>query len=137
MPSFDALKVVEPLIFDFNPYEDLAGTIPEPSEAQLGKFFQDMIEVSKAAEKSMKGIDAAASPDKLMAALGKLPDGSLAGMLARMNKPYADLCSGFPSEEQIGKLPPRVRLAFFGWLSGELNPEGSGAVSRTAPSTAS
>lgn len=137
MPEFNAVQVVEPLKFNWNPYYDLEGTIPEPSEDQLGKFFTDMVEVSKAAAKSMKGIDAAASPDKLVGAMAKLPDGSIAGMLARMNKPYADLCSGFPSEEQIGKLPPRVRLAFFAWLGGELNPEASRAGSIPAPTSGS
>jgi hypothetical protein len=137
MPNFDALKVVEPLQFSFEPYLDLKGTIPEPSEAQLTAFFEAMVNVQKQAPKALKGIDAGGDPEKMMTALGKLPEGSLAGMLGRLNKPYSDLCSGFPSEEQIGKLPPRVRLAFFAWLSGELNPEASGAGSTTAPSIAS
>jgi hypothetical protein len=137
MPEFNALAVVEPLKFDFNPYYDLEGTIPEPTEEQLGQFFTDIMAVQQASAKSMKGIDPAASPEKMMAALAKLPDGSLAAMLKRMNKPYAALCSGFPSEEDIGKLPPRVRLAFFTWLGGELNPEHSGAGLIPAPTTVS
>ena len=137
MPSFDALQVVEPLKFSFGPYLDLHGTIPEPSEAQLGKFYSDVVAASAQTAKTMKGIDGVTDPEKLMAALAKLPDGALGQNLARLNKPYADLCSGFPSEEQIGKLPPRVRLAFFAWLSGELNPEASGAGSKTAPATGS
>jgi hypothetical protein len=137
VPSFDALQVVEPLQFTFVPYMDLTGTVPEPSEAQLGKFFADMIEVSKTAAEAVQGLDASSSPDQMLAAIAKLPDGGVAGMMSRMNRPYADLCSGFPSEEQLGKLPPRVRLAFFAWLSGELNPEASGAVSSPAPQSAS
>jgi hypothetical protein len=137
MPSFDALQVVEPLKFSFNPYFDLEGTIPEPSDVQLAKFFADMIEVSKTATEAAQDFSPSSSPDQLLAAIAKLPDGSVAGMMSRMNKPYADLCSGFPSEEQLGKLPPRVRLAFFAWLGGELNPEGSGAVSSPAPQSAS
>lgn len=137
MPKFEALAVVEPLEFNWNPYYDLEGTIPEPTEEQLGQFFTDIMDVQKQTAKSMKGIDPAASPEKMMAVLAKLPDGSLAALLARMNKPYADLCSGFPSEEQIGKLPPRVRLAFFTWLGGELNPERSGAGLIPAPTSVS
>lgn len=137
MPEFNAVQVVEPLKFNWNPYYDLEGTIPEPSEEQLAKFFTDVQDVSKAAAKSMKGLDAAATPEKLVGAMAKLPEGSLAGFLARMNKPYADLCSGFPSEEQIGKLPPRVRLAFFAWLGAELNPERSGAGLTPAPTSVS
>lgn len=137
MPKFEALQVVEPLEFNWNPYYDLAGTIPEPSEDQLGQFFTDIMEVQKNTAKSMKGIAPDTPPEKMMAAMAKLPDGSLAGMLAAMNKPYAALCSGFPSEEQIGKLPPRVRLAFFTWLGGELNPERSGAGLIPAPTTGS
>jgi hypothetical protein len=137
MPEFNALAVVEPLKFDFNPYYNLEGTIPEPTEDQLGQFFTDIMDVQKATAKSMKGVAPDASPEKMMAAMAKLPDGSLSGMLKRMNKPYADLCSGFPSEEDIGKLPPRVRLAFFTWLGGELNPERSGAGLIPAPTTAS
>jgi hypothetical protein len=137
MPTFDAILVVEPLKVNFNPYLDLEGTIPEPSETQISTFFDAMMKVSKNASKQVKALDGVTDPEKMAAAMAKLPDGSLSGMLALMNKPYADLCSGFPSEEQIGKLPPRVRLAFFGWLAGELNPEGSGAASTTAPQTGS
>jgi hypothetical protein len=136
MPKFDALAVVEPLEFDFNPHLDLRGTIVEPSEDRLGAFFEAMVAVQKGSPKALKGIDTG-DPEKMVAALGKLPEGSLAAMLARLNKPYADLCGGFPSEEQIGKLPPRVRLAFFGWLGGELNPEASGAALIPAPTTGS
>jgi hypothetical protein len=137
MPKFDALAVVEPLEFDFNPHLDLRGTIVEPSEERLAAFFEAMIGVQKAAPKALKGIDAGADPEKLMNALGKIPEGSLSEMLARLNKPYAELCGGFPTQAQIGKLPPRVRLAFFAWLSGELNPEASGAASIPAPTTGS
>lgn len=137
MPKFDALAVVEPLEFDFNPHLDLKGTIVEPSEERLSKFFEAMIATQKAAPKALKGLDPGGDPEKMVAALGKLPEGSLAAMLARLNKPYADLCGGFPTEAQISKLPPRVRLAFFGWLSGELNPEASGAASIPAPQSAS
>jgi hypothetical protein len=137
MPTFDALQVVEPLKVNFNPYLNLEGTIPEPSEAQLSKFFEAMIKVSESASEAAGSLAGITDPAQLATAMAKLPDGSLAGMLTLMNKPYADLCSGFPSEEQISKLPPRVRLAFFGWLGGELNPEASGGASSPAPQTAS
>lgn len=137
MPKFTAGEVVEPLQFDWLPYQDLQGTIAEPSEVQLEKFFADMTKVQQEAEKQVKALEGITDPAKLAKAMARLPEGSIVRQLQRMNKPYADLCSGFPSEEQIGRLAPRARLAFFAWLGGELNPEASGAASRPAPSTVS
>lgn len=137
MPKFTAGEVVEPLQFDWNPHYDLTGTIAEPSEAQLEKFLTDIMAVQQEAEKQVKALEGVTDPAKLAKAMARLPEGSIVKQLQKMNKPYADLCSGFPSEEQIAKLPPRVRLAFFAWLGAELRPEASGAASSPAPASVS
>lgn len=137
MPEFNAGEIVQPLKFNWNPYYDLEGTIPEPSGDQLEKFFTDIMKVQQEAEKQVKALEGITDPAKLAKAMARMPEGSIVKQLQKMNKPYADLCSGFPSEEQIGRLPPRARLAFFAWLGGELSPEASGAASRPAPTSVS
>ncbi len=133
MPAFDSGTVVEPLEWDFTAYNGGKGVVPEPSEKRLDKFITDLAISQAKNAAQMAGVEAAGSdPEALLAAIAALPDGSLPSVLSVLTKPYADLCGGSPSAAQLGKLPPRVRLAFFTWLAGELNPEASGAASRPA-----
>ena len=133
MPAFDSGSVVEPLDWDFTHYGAGKGTVPEPSEKKLSKFLTDLTVAQAGAAGAMAPVEEAGNdPEKLLAAIAALPEGQLPSVMSVLTKPYADLCGGSPSAAQIGKLPPRVRLAFFTWLAGELNPEASGAASRPA-----
>jgi len=133
MPGFDSGTVVEPLEWDFTAYNGGKGTVPEPSEKRLDKFITDLAVSQAKNAASMAGVEAAGTdPEAILTAIAALPEGQLPSVLSVLTKPYADLCGGSPTLAQISKLPPRVRLAFFSWLAGELNPEAGGAASRPA-----
>lgn len=133
MPGFDAGTVVEPLDWDFTAFGAGKGTVPEPSDARLGKFIRDVMAAQTAETTALAPLtDAAGDPEKVLAAIAKLPEDALIGGAEAMIKPYAELCDGSPTEAQMAKLPPRVRVAFFGWLAGELRPEASAGDSQPA-----
>lgn len=133
MPGFDAGTVVEPLDWDFTAFKAGKGTVPEPSDTQLGKFIRDVMRAQTSETTALAPIaEAGDDPEKMLAAIAALPEDVLPGATKAMIKPYADLCAGHPSEEQLTKLPPRVRVAFFTWLAGELRPEASSAGSPPA-----
>lgn len=109
MSGFDAGQVVEPLAFDLAPYVAAAGTIPEPSEADLRAFQRGFRQATGAAEgDDMQAVLAGLSEDKAEA---------LSGQLLTL---VAVLCHDTPNGEQLAALPLRVQKAFFGWLFGEL-----------------
>jgi len=133
MPGFDAGAVVEPLDWDFTAFKAGKGTVPEPSDAQLGKFIRDVMAAQQTESASLAPLtEAGDDPEAMLAAIAALPEDVLPGATKAMIKPYAELCAGHPSEEQLGKLPPRVRVAFFAWLAGELRPEASAGDSKPA-----
>jgi hypothetical protein len=133
MPSFDAGAVVEPLAWDFTEFKAGKGVVPEPSDALLAAFARDMMSAAqKEGTAELKALaDAGDDMEKALAAIAAMPEDVLSSAKA-MIPPYAALCSGCPSAEQLGKLPPRVRYAFFAWLAGELRPEASAGAGRPA-----
>lgn len=133
MPGFDAGTVVEPLDWDFTAFGAGKGTVPEPSDARLGKFIREVMQAQQTESASLAPLTAAGDdPEAVLAAIAALPEDVLPGATMAMIKPYADLCDGSPTEAQLTKLPPRVRVAFFAWLAGELRPEASSAASTPA-----
>jgi hypothetical protein len=133
MPGFDSGTVVDPLDWDFTAHGAGKGTVPEPSEKRLNKFLTDLTVAQQGAQEALAGVTAAGNdPEKMLAAIAELPDGALPSVTSVLTKPYAELCGGSPTLAQLNKLPPRVRLAFFAWLGGELNPEAGSAASPPA-----
>ena len=133
MPGFDAGTVVEPLDWDFTAFGAGKGTVPEPSDARLGTFIRDVMKAQSTESASLAPLtEAGDDPEKVLAAIAALPEDVLPGATKAMIKPYAALCDGSPTEAQLGKLPPRVRVAFFSWLAGELRPEASAGDSKPA-----
>lgn len=133
MPSFDAGAVVEPLAWDFTAFKAGKGVIPEPSDERIAAFMKAMMAVAQQeGTAELKALaDAGDDEEKMLAAIAALPEDVMSGSKA-MIAPYAGLCGGSPTKEQIAKLPPRVRFAFFTWLAGELRPEASSAASKVA-----
>jgi hypothetical protein len=116
--GFDAAKEVETLTYDFNPYKDHKGTIPEPTSKQVDTF-------RRAVMSTVEGLGL--SPEQI--ASGKI-DFTLVGDL--MEKAgvvegetldaVADL-TGIP-HSVLRSLPYRVQAAFTGYIVGVfLNPE--------------
>lgn len=117
MAGFKAEGVVEALDYDFRPYVNAQGTIPEPTDKQITTF---MVGLKKTYEDAKGEVPEDADLSDPIAALDSLdPEAQMAG-LTHLNGIYAELCSGTPSAEQISQLPLRVRGIFFAWLQGEV-----------------
>lgn len=120
MAGFKAESVVEALDYDFNPYVQVSGTIPEPTDRQIADFLGDMKNVFKEVEKDLpQGIDLD-DMGSIMAAMDDLDTEVTIKITGQMCVLYAKLCSGTPSEQQIKDLPPRIRQIFFNWLQQEV-----------------
>jgi hypothetical protein len=135
MPSFDAGAVVEPLNWDFTAFKAGKGTVPEPSDEKIAAFMKATMALAQTEGEAGAGLaalaDAGEDPEKMLTAIAALPEDVLSGAKALIPA-YAALCSGCPSAVQLGKLPPRVRYAFFTWLAGELRPEASAGAGKPA-----
>jgi hypothetical protein len=115
--GFDASNAVEALDWDFAPHVQASGTVPEPSDRILRGF-----QAAMTRNLTDLGVDRAqlGSPQQLVAALADVDEKKLEKAADKVNKALADLCQGSPSLEQLEQLPPRVRNAFMGWLTGLL-----------------
>lgn len=133
MPSFDAGAVVEPLAWDFTAFKAGKGVVPEPSDELIAVFARGMMSAAqKEGTAELKALaEAGDDLEKALAAIAAMPEDVLSSSKA-MIPPYASLCDGSPSAEQLVKLPPRVRYAFFMWLAGELRPEASAGAGKPA-----
>jgi hypothetical protein len=140
--GFDAGKSVQALDFDFTTIQvaddatreilkDAKGTIPEPTQDALDRFTAHVRELATDPEiAALVALGDNPDPAAVVAAIGEMPEEKLLGVTEGMLSVIIDVCSGTPSEEQIRALPPRVRNAFVGWVSGEL-------VGPTGPTPAS
>jgi hypothetical protein len=130
--GFDAGKSVTALNYDFStlPIADeetqkilaeAKGTIPEPSQAALDNFQKHVREMATDPEiAALVALADDADPAAVIEAIGAMPAEKLTDVNNRMVDAIIDVCSGSPSAEQVRALPPRVRNAFIGWVSGEL-----------------
>jgi len=113
---FDAAQT-SPLEFTFRPHVDVAGTIPDPSEARVRAFNlavdQLRREASEETDRLLK--DHADDPD-----LAEQADAIAERLHEKELDLVAELCAGTPTREQIADLPHRVRTAFMEWLGEEL-----------------
>lgn len=118
---FKVADHVEKLAADFRPWVAWSGPIAEPSQDRLNAWTVGMSEL--AAEYSFTG-----DPNDMVAIaefMAEMDTEKLDEQAERTAVLFADLCNNEPNVEQILELPPRARQAFYGYLSGELNPEGS------------
>lgn len=100
---------------------DAKGSVPEPTQDRLDGFTHALRQLATdpdIAELASLGSDP--DPQQVVAVLATVPEEKLQGVNDAMLQAVIDLCAGSPSEQQIRALPPRIRTAFIGWLSGEL-----------------
>ena len=146
MAGFKAEGIVDPLDYSLRPYVDEAGTIQEPSSAQVRAYIT-------AAQKEIRRLSAKA-PDidpeasglsagvaAVLEAMAFRGESYAPEALKRQADMLSALCSGTPSAESLLELPHRIMLAFASWAAGEvLDPEaeaGAGnAQVTTLPSSA-
>lgn len=123
MGTFTAATAAEALEYDFAPYTDAKGTIPEPSDKKIGDFLAGLKDVfgeaQKAGIEAMDGLNPD-DPAAVVGALDSLDPTKIVSVMADMAKLYADLCSGKPNLTQIQRLPLRIRVRFFAWLMTEV-----------------
>jgi len=126
MPSFNAADAAEPLEYDFAPYADARGTVPEPSDDQVAEFYGNLsrnLERALGAER-VADVDMT-DPLEVGALFQSLTSEDHRAMYDSLLDLHAGVCSGEPSREQIAALPFRLRRAFYGMVQGWLRPESS------------
>ena len=124
MAGFVAQGVVEALDYDFNPYLDVKGTIPEPTDTQIETFLLAMKELYVTAQKDQPDLGDLTSQADILEAIDKVDPTTQIKLLGKMAAIYSELCSKTPTAKQISELPVRVRTIFFAWLQGEvMSPE--------------
>lgn len=141
MAKFVAAGVVDPLEWTFEPHVQAHGVISEPTDDQIADFFKEIRKITAEARKHVeatgKAVDDLADADDPSEAIAALDDTEVVlGMHQRLAQVYADLCSGDPSQEQILKLPMRIRTIFYAWLQREvMTPEAVPAAGNSQVTT--
>lgn len=136
--GFDAAEAVAPLDYDFRPFSNVHGVIPEPSTGDVEGFFQALrgmaAEVRELMGNAQQMQDGELNDEDAAETISKMDDNMVAKFQDRLIDAIAGLTNGTPSKEEIGALPYRVLGAFSAWLGGELRPNQPGTV--TTPSRA-
>lgn len=124
MPKFEAKDALEALEYDFAPYIEAKGAVPEPTDEQVSAFYGDLgrqLELALGAER-VAGVDLT---DPMQ--VGRLFMGLTAEDHRKMYDAaldvHAAVCSDHPSREDLAALPFRLRQAFYGMVQGWLRPE--------------
>jgi hypothetical protein len=116
-----AASVIEELAYDFRPYREYDGVVPEPSDSQIQEFLSG---VQESIKKLAQTTPDAASPTDLYARLEGFQGDQLMDVMRDQTELVAKLCSGIPSFDQLMDVPMRVRTVFFRWILGEvMSPE--------------
>lgn len=124
MAGFDAGHVVNPLDYDFRPFEKAKGVIKEPTDDQITEFLSGMKKVFDDVKGDLPEGAVPDDPVAMLAAMDGLEPDIIKKALGQMSQVYAELCSGKPSAAEIQALPLRIRSKFFEWLAGEvMSPE--------------
>ena len=123
--KFDATEDVDPLEFNFAPYADAKGVVPEPSEAQVAAFYVGLSSNMERAlgKDRMAGVDPT-DPLSMADLLQSLTEEDQAKLGDSLLELHANVCGGEPSREHIAALPFRLRRMFYGAVQGWLRPEG-------------
>lgn len=133
--GFDARTAVDPLDYTLEPYvEGATGTVPEPTDAALERYFRTLREI--VVEAGISELPEDASDAQVARVFVKLPDDAIETMAEKTREAVIELCQGSPSREQIKALPARPKRAFIDWLTSQLgNPTSSTAATSSAPAS--
>lgn len=126
MTKFSAKDALEPLTFDFRPYTDAQGEVPEPSDDLVAEFYAGL----SATLKDALGVDRTKGFDlEQPEQVGKLFQSLTAEehklLYTAMRDLHVAVCGGTPDAEDVAALPYRLRQAFYGVVQGWLRPEAS------------
>lgn len=113
MAGFVAATVREPLTYDFRPYVDDHGVIPEPSRQAQAQFNRSMLDLyGEGGADAARERLASLSPADQLAESERLTEATVDALCA--------LCSNVPSRESILALPERLFQAYLGYIRGAL-----------------
>lgn len=115
--AFNAKEKIEPLDYDFDPYTDRKGTIPEPSTDTVTEFIERLATIYAEAGLDMDKVRSGQVPAAEIAALTESSKKALDDMVGAV----ADLTGIAHSD--LNALPFRIRQAFVGWIVGEFSPQ--------------
>lgn len=112
--GFKATEAVEELTYDFNPHANAAGTIPEPTTAQIEHYRDTVFMALKASglAEQMQAGEQEFNFDRMDELLQKTSE-----VEAQMVAATADL-TGLDAGT-LAALPYRVKAAFLGWIMGQ------------------
>lgn len=126
MTDFKASTAVDPLNYDFKPYCDAKGTVPEPTDDQVAKFYADQARNLQEAlpPEKLEGVDLQ-DPVEVSNLLVDLDESDYSALYEWAVGLYSAVCSNKPSHEEIEALPHRLRRAWYGMVQEWLRPESS------------
>lgn len=143
---------VPALDYDFNPFVDVKGQTPEPSDKQMGDYWKGYgrlirenqrgtegwlrkLQVAQAAVEASESLDQKAKDkaQKALDAVGAEYDAwseqNGDATRSRRKDLLAEVCSGQPSREDLDRLPGRVYDDFESYMQEELTPKGRRSAS--------
>lgn len=124
MAKFDAALAVSKLEYDLTAYGGGKGCIPEPSDTDVESLFDSLADMLPEGANNEQDIVQALQDDQF----------SMKEINELMQAEVVKICKGTPSEEDIQKLPYRVKSKFFNWLLQEItDPEDGGVASKSSP----
>lgn len=123
--KFDASKDADPLEYDFNPYADAKGAVPEPSDGQVAAFYEGLSKQFTRAlgEDRTAGLDPT-DPLSVAELFQSLDADDHEKLYTSLLDLHAEVCSEQPTRAELEKLPFRIRRMFYGAVQGWLRPEG-------------
>lgn len=131
--AFSITDAVDALTYDFRPYCDAHGVVPEPSPLQIRRFQRVMNETQQqiiAMSRTINNLDDLENQIEVMGAVLDMvhetgADSDEGSEIERnLMEGMAAVCSGTPSVEDLNSLPYRGLQAFAGWLVGKfISPE--------------
>src|ERR1044072_154561 len=121
MAGFDAATAVEPMGYDFTKYDAGKGVVPEPSTKEMQDFQREFAKVMRKGQAlEVSDEDAMKMTETGCDKLQKAP----AAIAKSRTDRITGLCEGEPAQEDVAKLPFRVKTAFSKWLMEQFRPEG-------------
>jgi hypothetical protein len=110
--AFSAADAVVKLDWNFRPFVDANGTVPEPTTDQVGAFFDDLRVILDRPEDD--------TDQNVVQFMGQMSRDQKLFADPKLLAAHAALCSDQPTAEQLAGLPHRHRQAFFGWVIGQV-----------------
>lgn len=126
MVQFNAANAVEPLDYNFSPFVEAKGTVPEPTDEQVADFYANLgnqLENALGKERT-EGVDLT-DPQQVGKLFMSLTADDHRSMYEALLKLHAAVCSNQPTEDDLRALPFRLRQSFYGMLQEWLRPEAS------------